>query len=1365
MRRFPALFFACVVSLSTIAPRLAAADDWGVVRDPFNLNDIARYKGILKSSPHDQTALAKLLEMYRRYRTVDLLKSEYTKQLEKTPDDWSSLVVMGRLHRSTGDDPRALEMFTLAVTKKDADPQTWIYIGEIQKAANKIKEARAAYDKALAHSTANKEMKKKALRSLADLALATGDNDGANEYFKQFLALDPNNAQLWIERGDAMLAAGKREVALESYAAAEKLLGSDPSRRMEVIARRGQALEQMGKDDEAVVEYRRAIKSAPKGYYLELELTGRIVDIYRRKQALPALLAQYEKEWAEGARGHFEWSILGKLYEETGAQDKAIVALRKAVQKAPWELDTQRRLIALLENSGRDDEALAQYEAVVRAAPGEARFQLELAERYWRRGHEKKALDTLVRLEGRFPTDPGVLSAIADMYTRWGKDELSILELEKLAKVEPEELAHLVQLGEQYWQKGEKPKAFATWKRLTASSKPMGFAKYGEVLGEHGNPTEGLANLDRAIGMEPKNIEFYKIRSAILESQRTPDSIRRAVEDYDKVLSLIENKPQNRLARRDARRKIVQLIARPQASGLEKDRVASWTQKSNAGDIDGGYFLVEYYKKKELQKLLPALLVMRKRVPEDQEMIMETVTEYRRLRKFDEAVALLLDLAKLAPSREREAYTMISAIKTEARKDDEAIEWAQKALQKNPTNPQAHEELAERYVEMQRFPEAIEAYEATVKLDAHNSKAHFALAQLYVQSGQPLKASQLLRAVLRNETNEDVLGRAGNAAIDLEEMTDTLGELEKVISPLSFMMAHKPVYRRQLVLLYLRYVPRLVEKVRHGNEEVRKAARVELDRIGGHGLQPLLEALRDQKDVNQQRVAVAVLGHLGNKGAAPPLVRIARQEPTKQDHRQVGTLVEPITDLGLRIDALVAAGRLGDPGVLTDVLPLADNQEAGLREAATFTIGRTGDKRAVPALVKNLGDKIPSVQTLACLGLGNIDDPRVAPALAAALADSRRTDYARAACAYALGVRKAASGIPALLAALADNRNDTQRLAAWALGQIGDPKTLGPLVRAYFARAGRAADEIVWAIARTSNTGMAPAPAGYGGDYPMRGTGSSAKYAPDTAIAALPGAVPAPSTSGKLVIEHANDIATGLVDALAEHRDVIVSVLADLDASQNQISLGSLVPPGARDAKLVAALDTIAIAIAPSITASLTSDDPKVRALAVSVLAKIDGKIAGVDDAVAKGLADPTEQVREAAMFAVATLAARRNAAPPVLLAQLVKVLQTGAWADRRVAALAIGRLGSRADLSLLAKSATDSSNFVREATAISLGQIGGPAVVDTLLLLSKDEVGAVRAAAAVSLGTIADDRAKKRHAELAGDPDPAVRAAVASPK
>jgi HEAT repeat protein len=560
-------------------------------------------------------------------------------------------------------------------------------------------------------------------------------------------------------------------------------------------------------------------------------------------------------------------------------------------------------------------------------------------------------------------------------------------------------------------------------------------------------------------------------------------------------------------------------------------------------------------------------------------------------------------------------------------------------------------------------------------------------------------------------------------------MTDTLGELEKVVSPLSFMMAHKPVYRRVLVKLYLRYVPRLVERSRHGTDDVRKAARLELDRVGARGLRPLLEALRDEKDVAQQRIAVQVLGHLGNKGAAMPLVHMARQEPPK-DQRHIGTLPESL-DREVRVDALVAAGRLGDAKVIDDVLPLMDHQESAMREAAAFTLGRSGDKSAVAPLIKVLDDRRETVQTLACLGLAQIDDGRVGPALIGVLKDAGKQDAVRAACAYALGARKIGAGVPALLAALEDNRGETQRLAAWALGQLAEQKALGPLIRAYFARAGQPADTLVWAIGRLSSTGVAASPLTNAGDYPMR----AGKYNHLEAVRSLPGPLPQPQVAGKLVAEHAADISQGLTQALTEHRDVVVSVLADLDAAPDHVALGALTPPSI-DTRTSAALAQIAEKIEPAIASQLAADDPKVRALAVSVLAKSDGgKLKGAEAAIAKAMTDPADQVRASAMQAVPVLAKRRGSAPATLVSGLSRALGSGAWADRRVAALALGKLGTAGDIPALIKAASDSSSFVREAVAVALGGAGAPGAVEALHKLAKDDVPQVREAATRALG------------------------------
>jgi HEAT repeat protein len=128
-------------------------------------------------------------------------------------------------------------------------------------------------------------------------------------------------------------------------------------------------------------------------------------------------------------------------------------------------------------------------------------------------------------------------------------------------------------------------------------------------------------------------------------------------------------------------------------------------------------------------------------------------------------------------------------------------------------------------------------------------------------------------------------------------------------------------------------------------------------------------------------------------------------------------------------------------------------------------------------------------------------------------------------------------------------------------------------------------------------------------------------------------------------------------------------------------------------------------------------------------------------------------------MNAVAVLAQRRGAKPAELVASVVKVLAAGPWTDRRVAALALGRLGAQGEPSALVKAAGDPSSFVREAVASALA--GLPGGLDALLQLSRDEVPQVRASAARSLGQVKDERAQKRRGELASDPDPGVRRAA----
>jgi tetratricopeptide (TPR) repeat protein len=321
-----AILLASSLAADALAPAAAhaQADDWSVTRDPFDKSVVARLKGILARNPNDGDALAKLLGMYRRYRSVQLLRDEYDAALAKKPGDWSTLVVRGRLALATGDSAGALASFQ-AASREKADPAVAVELGVLYRAAGQPGPAGEAFSRAAADD-APRAVRMKALRALADLALAAKDIDEARRIFERYLALDPANVALRLELGDALALAGRHDDAIAVFADAEKRLGGDPARRVEAIARIGQAQEGKGDTDAAIASYRRAIKAVPKGYYLERELTARIVDIHRRGQTLPTLLGQLEKEWPAGRRGHFEWDTLAHLHEETGQQDAAVAA-------------------------------------------------------------------------------------------------------------------------------------------------------------------------------------------------------------------------------------------------------------------------------------------------------------------------------------------------------------------------------------------------------------------------------------------------------------------------------------------------------------------------------------------------------------------------------------------------------------------------------------------------------------------------------------------------------------------------------------------------------------------------------------------------------------------------------------------------------------------------------------------------------------------------------------------------------------------------------------------------------------------------------------------------------------------------------
>jgi HEAT repeat protein/tetratricopeptide (TPR) repeat protein len=1354
----------------------AQDDDWEVKQNPFDPRIVNRYKALLEKNPNDAQALKRLIGLYSKYSTLDKLIAEYEAKHAKKPDSFAFAMILGHLHRHRQEVEKALGYYEKAAKIKPEDGSVNIALAELYRQAQKIDDSIAAYEKALAKAKGVKE-KKAILRVLADLSLQKKDIAGARRYYAKYIELDPKDVRARMDLGDALAKYDMHAEALVEYQAAEKAWRGDAQQRVNAMAAIGRELQALGRDDEAVAIYRQAIGLMPRTHHLRRDLTERIIEIFRKKQDLRGLIAGYEKEWPAGKRGFFEWDVLARLYEEVGEQDKALEAYRKAVKAEPYELDTQRRMIALLDRAGRDDEVIAAYEAVIRVAPGEPRFQIELAERYMRRGDKAKALDLAKKIAGRFPDDPGVHGALADLYSRWGEEKLALKEYEILVKIEPQDDTHLVNLGEQYFQRGEKDKAIEIWKRIIAKQTPESYARLAEIYAEHDMPVQAIEMYKKAIAKRDDAL-FHKGLASVYERQRQED---RAIEEWETVKRMTAADDKLKPLRREARTRIIAIYHRRPGNPLP-GKATEWERKFRGSpdkEIESGYDAAEAFVKltryENAEQVLLKILDVRK---DDGDALHQLVAVYKNLRRYSDAIVVLKRLADLSPGRERDYYNQIAELEFQLSHDEEAVKYALLALEKSKNDPAAYEKLAEIYEKRGEYEKAVDAYKKAIAASTRNYKVYFSLARLQVfRASEPgiteeqrkaflTEAAKLYREVIRRASDEDTVRSAARKGLELEQYMGTLGQLEAEIAPLAFTYANKPVYRRVLVELYALYVPPLVAKASRGDQ----AARKELTRLGEHGLKPLLEALGDDSDPPQQRIAVQVLGHLGNKNAAPPLVKLAQTvradapaqpaPPPGGTPRLSDTTDGP--DMNLRVEALVSAGRLGDPRTIPALIVLAEDREAAIKEAAVWALGRTRDAKAVPALLAAAhDDEKASVQALACLGLGRIGDKKSLARAAQLLRNPAIGAEARAACAHALGAAGAAAYSSDLIAVLGEGNDEVQRKAAWALGRLGDKKALPALLRAYFSKKEALRQTMAWAIVRVHK--------GTPDTTPILDEDVSVEAGKINYRALVKGLTPdlASATVDPAVLKgNGDELAAGVIEALGRHRDVVLRVLRDLDAREDSVALGALTAGmdglSAADKKGVEeALGKVSAGIVPALEKLADARDPEVRALALAVLAKTGAR--STPDRLVKALSDADQRVRTAAMESSVRWVKLGGAQAEEVAAAVAERLSADDWQERLAAADALGRLGQAAPTAGLVKALGDSSAFVRQAGARALGALKRKDGVPALLDASKDESPEVRLAVVLALKAIGDPRAKDRLAEMArSDPDEAVQAAAA---
>jgi tetratricopeptide (TPR) repeat protein len=627
----------------------AQPGDWGVRRDPFDPTVIQRHKAILAREPHDVGSLQALIALYKRFRSVATLESEY----RALPTEWASLVVIARLPRTDRTATTALWKQALAVNPQDA--RGWLALGELTVDALA---ARTAFRNAVEHAKSPRD-KKLALTKLIGAARSAADPTTADAAYVELIAMTPKDGQLWLDRGNSQLSAGWYVPALETFAKAEALLGADPERRLTAAINRGVALERVARVDDAMELWERTLDRTPRGSYLRREIVGRIIEAERKRKQLGTAVARLEKRWPERTRGFYEWDMLGDLFVEVADDERALAAYRKAIAKAPTEIETQRKLIKLLDKL-YPSHALAQHEAAAKLAPGDANLQIELAKRY-RLSDPDKAMATLDRLTRRMAKSIGVRVALAELYGQWDEQARQTIEYEAIAELEPDDPDHAVVLGNAWWRGGNRSKAIEAWKRLSKINTAATQLRLGEILSLHSLFSDAAVAFTSSLALDATNSEAWRGRA------RAHDALGKygdAISDAKRAVALIGT-----TTAKDGlpvRFQLVRSLGKQYRGhdNLETE-LRRWRFAFARGDNAAGYLLVAHHARIQSHQHHDALLSLYRRVPTDDALGISLARSMASRKEFAAARTELERIARRSPDKAEEIQHLISQVESD----------------------------------------------------------------------------------------------------------------------------------------------------------------------------------------------------------------------------------------------------------------------------------------------------------------------------------------------------------------------------------------------------------------------------------------------------------------------------------------------------------------------------------------------------------------------------------------------------------------------------------------------------------------------------------------------------------------------------
>jgi len=537
-------------------------------------------------------------------------------------------------------------------------------------------------------------------------------------------------------------------------------------------------------------------------------------------------------------------------------------------------------------------------------------------------------------------------------------------------------------------------------------------------------------------------------------------------------------------------------------------------------------------------------------------------------------------------------------------------------------------------------------------------------------------------------------------------------------------------------------VQELANQLRDSNIEIRREAVEKMSRMKDPACIPLL--LTALKDISWRvrKTAVDIL---------------FQDYATEEYIDGLIQLLHIEDNAGARNSAIEALMRLGKKATVY-LIEAFKTPNKDVRKFVIDVLGELMDNRALGLMLEAIRDEDENVRATAVEHLGKVGEPSVVDALIDILDNGDL--WTAFPAADALGRIRNRKAVPHLLQAL--KRKPLREPVLKALGFLADPSTLENIISLLEDSSKNIQEQSLKTIEKFYHNGVDAAFI----------TGEIRRVLGDKAIEVLLGH----AWSNKREVRISAILLLGLMKDEAaygplldisheeEFAEDVKKALVFIGSGNPESLLKLFHTDNAHQLRFIC--DVAGQIVSPVyydvLEELLENDDGHVRAMAAYSISKLGNR--KISEKLLKLLADPYEDVQEAAVNALSNLKNTLNTAELAgmlkaenhLLRQnaarlLGKMEAEGAVADlgfalkdekvivRKAVVEALSSIGTPEAVRYLTYSLTDEDPDIRISATLSLGAIGGEGILDSLLILTTDPDNFVRVSAAKALGMLKD--------------------------